>query len=119
MLMSLRLLRYLAQKIDSQLKTVCFLILIHIAVPSTVACAKDLTHFHASNPLPMFKFIYKTYRASVSVHCYQSTVLQVKAGSETKVIGSIAGNIVATISCWSAVSIAVVIATTISTIGTC
>ena len=91
----------------------------HITVPSIVACAKDLTHLHASNPLPMFKFIYKTYQASVLVHRYQSTVLQVKAGSETIVIASDAGNIGETLGCWIEVSIAVVRATSISTHGTC
>ena len=93
---------------------------IRIAMPSTVACAKDLTHFHASNPLPSFKFIYKAYRAPVQVHRYQSTVLQVKAGTEPGEIVSVAGiNEVATKGCWIEVSIDLVGATTISTIGTC
>ena len=86
---------------------------------STVACAKDLTHFHASNPLPMFKLIYKTDRASVPVHRYQSTVLQVKAGTEPEGAVSMASIIVATNGCWRKVSNAVAIATTKSTTGTC
>ena len=80
---------------------------------------KDLTHFHASNPLPMFKFIYKTYQAFALMHRYQSTVLQVKAGSETHVIVSVARITVVTISCWIVVSTADVKATTKSTNGTC
>ena len=92
---------------------------IRIAMPSTVACAKDLTHFHASNPLPSFKFIYKTYRASVPVHRYQSTVLQVKAGTEPDVVVSITSIIAGTIGCWKKVSTVVIIASSMSTLGTC
>ena len=67
----------------------------------------------------MFEFIDKTYRASVLVHRYQSTVLQVKAGTEPEVIVSDAGIIAQTISCWIVATRAVVRATTKSTNGTC
>ena len=80
---------------------------------------KDLTHFHASNPLPMFKFIYKTYRAFVPVHRYQSTVLQVKAETEPEAVGSVTGARVITTSCWIIASTVAANATTNSTIGTC
>ena len=66
-----------------------------------------------------FLFIYKTYQVPVLVHRYQSTVLQVKAGSETKVVVSTASITIAANSYRTVVSNVEIIATTKSANGTC